>query len=387
MHAVTCPNCNQTLDVGRPVQQGRIRCRACGHVFVASTTSHPAPGRGVPRPQPHRPAQPAVAASVAGRHRRRVRQGVSPGWLILAGVLVLGILAMVVTLGYYHSHPYVKIRDPVTEEVLYAGRMSQSEAEAKRQRVRAEARRRAQARRADERGQRRSSEQAPAAAGDAPSGGREPVTGRRQPGGGFAEPETRGDEKIRVTDIELSTDPLDTSGFVTGEVRNDHDAPVTSAEVTVTVYNRAGAQHSLPAVRVTYIPSGQGVRFSVRYDGLSSEDFHRIEAAAAEVTVDPDLLCVSIPAADYAVRFSADGMRVRGRAQNRSGQAAHEPRVVAEILAGDEVVLDTVSAELEDPYAQRVGANEFFSFELTYERPRAERADDAEIRLVGRRGY
>jgi hypothetical protein len=69
MHTVKCTNCERTLTIPKPVIKGKIRCPACGQVFVGTT--HPAGAAGPSSDAAAgRPSAPdALIAAVSGAER------------------------------------------------------------------------------------------------------------------------------------------------------------------------------------------------------------------------------------------------------------------------------------------------------------------------------
>jgi len=115
MHTVTCPKCQNVLQLPKPVSNAKIRCAGCQSVFVASSVPVASPSPVVVQPQALPTVQPetqpaAEAARQGGRQGRAAkddrsrlyRKGAKPRNsvpMVVGSILgILGVIVLVVLL-------------------------------------------------------------------------------------------------------------------------------------------------------------------------------------------------------------------------------------------------------------------------------------------------
>lgn len=372
MYTVTCPECDQVLDVPRPLQDARFRCGACGAVFVASTS--PVGGSAAEEPTEKWSPYDDITSSLADLPPaqpptfRRPTKPPPPQWVPLAaiGVLVASVM-LVFVLWYFSSHPYVVVRGPDGREI-FAGRVTRAEADRKR----------AEAARAGE--QARKSHEQPGegeAAADnladeliremtqAQEDEDEGDANRHRIGadGSATEIRAAGHANIRVTDMRFLGG---VSGQYTlgGEVRNDNDRALRSLKLLLRYHDGEGMTHFFSPVTLRHIPATGGVRFSLDCGQLQLADIRELSAAATGIEVSGGAICLPVDSMDCQLERRGQLVILTGKARNDTATAIRETRIYCDFFTARGIHIGSAEGKLDEGAELRPGKRAWFTVQF-----------------------
>ncbi len=398
MQAVTCPRCGRELNVGREVHNVRLRCKACGEVFMGST--HPADG---PKDTPAQPSpanssalasapRPASAAVSEEQRARRAalaaarQKSVVP--MVLAIVGAVGAIVLIIVAFWLYNNPVVKVWDPQTQQYI-TRRVTRAEAA----RLKEQERKRKEQSAAMGPSSDGQTVRQPATPPDG-DGGSTDVRDRplkRYTGPDIGETQVMGDKHSRVTDLRLNFSDVGASGKLTARFRNTHSDPVRAATITITAINEAGARRSFKPAGVRWVPPSHYVRFSIPFAGFSKEEGYAY-LIKVDVQRDADMLCfpVSPRGVGYEVIEPDTGgtIELDGAAKNlSSSHSMINPKVIADFYKPSWYHEGSATGTLIGDGAQRLGPGKNVYFRVRY-RPQAQYLQDRyeyQIRLIGKK--
>ena len=371
MYAIRCPHCTKLLQLNRPVENTKMKCRNCGAVFIGTTTeisgdAPPPPtdpaailaaSAAAPPTPRRRPAQGGPRA--AGAKSKTARQGGQagaedeyeeeipawrrrkPAWqrylpVTITGILIVLVVVIVIFFFHIHNHPTVKFEvakadvDRIRQQlptlsvvetygntVLLQGKVTRDQMPLI-EKIRKDG----------------------LPAPDRPDLALPPIASAPPPpppgsgsGDAMAEPLPPGDPNVDVmmTDQPQTIDDAPNSGYLVGRVHNKGDFPIEQVQVDVYTHSSEGVRRAPIPVKLAYIPPGGSLRICTTYTGLSAGEVTAIRAVAQKPTRPaPGTLCWALEDLD---RTFADGtLTVTGEVVNPGDTPLKKVQIFVEVF-------------------------------------------------------
>jgi len=365
MPLVVCPKCAHEIQLDRSVDNLTLRCRRCGTKFNVTSD-----GTSFMQAEPTGPAQQVAEqfAALAAEdtteqvvHVSRRKRKRSLLWAIAGGLGCLaGLLTLVYAFWYYLEHPYLRIEDPLTGQVVFDGRVSLAEKE----RLLEEHRRKAAAQDV------MTDEPLLDAYADAP-----------------AEPELRGDAMVAVTlgRENLRFDPQG-GAYGTGTLANTYKHALKSVKVTAIVHDDALGVLAERTITLRWIPALDGASFSMKFDRLSSEEVDYVETFASDaVPLGAKELCLAVPAAACRLSISDGKVVLSGQATNDTEVDLTGVAIFCDFFTDRGIFVKSVKGSFYDEPILNAGTSRgfFVSLDPTQTGHPAKSIVDFSVRLVG----
>ena len=378
MHVVTCPKCSRKLKVPEQVFDAKMRCKACGETFVASSEELAGPGAAPSAPPAPSQAggmsagtpggaQPIAAPPVA-QPKRPIRRKKSIVPLVMVCVLVPLILVVFIVAGYLLMYPKTVVYDPQAKEVLYEGRDPQQidAARAKLERRKADA---DAARLAALQGEGRPAppRRRPPPTNDNPmqpsdDTPRDP-TPRPRPGSTIPKPHDTLKASVSPAKGYMEND----DGYVVGEVINTGTRPLRAATVAVFITRKDGRIVQKQAL-VQHVPTDSApVRFSIDYENIPSDEITATEAVVlrepAPRFADDKTVILEIDEASLAkdVDDRKQQITLTGLARNYADKPIAEVTIFADFYDMEGRHVGSATGTLDTPRPIKPGRAEEFT--------------------------
>ena len=398
MHAVRCPNCRRTLRLDKAVQNARLRCRHCGHIFAGTSQEVAVPARTAekrpqspplqtppplmaPPPQSSDPfpsfasepagpfpqAGPGPAAAPPGPpmapYPVRKRPSVVP--LIIVCVGFVAIIGASIGAYWLATHKQGTIRD-TRGNILESGWWTEEERAAKE----AEWKKRT--------------------GGDASLDGAEPAPltpttprdvgpgahiaptppGPAKPPGPAAavvDPNdmVTGDPKLIATaeGNPVTRDETPASGWIVGTVENRYDHPIQVAKIAIYTYDVNDQRRPPFDGLCCFIPPGGTVRFSAKYRGLTKGHIYKIIAKAySPARAAANVVSWAIPAEQTNRDNQGRSVIITGRVKNPHGFAVRNLKIHYDVYDAEGVQInETTKSAGKVPEALAAGGEGDFT--------------------------
>ena len=365
MYAVRCPHCTKLLQLNRPVENTKMKCRNCGVVFIGTTTEV----SGDAPPAPNDPAAMLAASAAAAPTPRRRPAGSKPktdrpagqagaedeyeeeipawrrrkpAWqrylpVTVTGVLVVLVVVILIFFFHVHNHPTVQIEVPKADVdrvrqllptlsvVDQYGTTAVLEGKVRRDQMAVVDKIRKDGLPAQDR-----PEAALPPISVAPPPPPPPGSGSSD---ALAEPLPPSDPNLEVmmTDQPKTIDDTPNSGYLVGRVHNKGDFPIEQVQVDVYTHSSEGVRRAPVSVKLAYIPPGASLRICTTYSGLSAGEITAIRGVAQKpVKAAPGTVCWTI---DNLQRTFADGtLTVTGEVVNPGDTPLKKVQIFLEIF-------------------------------------------------------
>jgi len=347
MYAVRCPNCRALLKLSREVRAAKLKCRACGSLFVGSSEVLDGAAPAPPPPPaiaPAAPRRPGPGVQVIRRYR-------APKWPgIVAMVAAVGIIAAIGISVYLIGHKYYKEVDEKTGKVTFQAWLSHDEI-AKRQEEAKQKQNQAAAERA-----------APTLTSATPAVRTPPEHTSLVGTGDLVEKETANDANI-VVDGKV----IDGGGYgiLAGTVRNNHAVALESVKINIRLLDTEDKEHPASTVTCTNVPAGGSAGFSVNVDLVPDRTKRIANVRVFEVKkFDENTVCLDVA---QGLQRSVEGnvLTLRGTAKNTTPYGIQGARIYCEYYDGSGILLGSADGQLTD--GKDLPAGKSSPFEVRYE--------------------
>ncbi len=350
MQTVRCPACRRTLTLDHPVAKAKLRCPACGEVFVASAhaSRRPAGAEAPPLPpDPNSPAGLASAAADTARAKPKLyhhapKRG-APKWIVIpfvvGGVALIGVIVALIVKGG-PERVVVRRKGPLPPP----GPGGDAESLAARQL--------------------KDALRNGGGGGDVEPGVAAPPRGR-QP---IWQPQT--DDRVVIVEADIKEDTGVGSRTVTGKVRNrSPDRALTQVTVAFDVVDAEGKPiRPQPFTgSLSYVPPNGVLPFSVELTGVRRTDARiRRQGILAHDWTDEGALC--LPVERHACDIGKGEVRVTGSVKNTTARPITRPRLYCDVEYkwGAAKALELKQPVVWTPSGQDVKPGEVLSFEATF---------------------
>jgi len=365
MPEVVCPKCAHKIQLDRPAANLTLRCSQCGTAFnvTADGTSfmQAEPDESTRQAAEQLAAMTAEATAEPVVHISRRKRRSPLLWAILGALgCTAGLITLIYAFWYYYEHPYLRIEDPMTGQVVFDGRVSRAEKE----RMLEEYRQKAAAKNAV------ADEPAFEAYVDAP-----------------AEPEPRGDAKIAVT---LGKENLRFAAvggaYGTGTLANTYEHALKSVKVTAIVHDDALRVLDEQSVTLRWIPALGAAAFSLKFEGLSFEDVDYVESFADDVVpLGAAEVCLEVPASACRMSITDGKVVVSGQATNDTDVNLTGVAIFCDFFTDRGVFVKSVKGSFYDEpiLNARTSRGFFVRLDPTRSGHDAKSIADFSVRLVG----
>ncbi len=391
MHIITCPKCRTRLRLEKPVTKVKVRCKKCGTVFIGTSESVPE--------QPE--AKTAAAVADIASHARTgpggkpvhdiprgyrptpaVRPKGAPWMLIVVIVAVLGIIIAAVAGYWIHTHPYVEIKDE-NGKLVYAGRMHIDEYNSRTAAIEEKKKKLAEA-----------DKTARPANTTTDNGDKTTTDGSVVVTETIKLPENPTDKNTPKEDLDIpvfiNPTPLTVVpgrvDFV-GEVRNNHDYPLASATVHVSVRDAEGVPLAAGTVIVNYIPAKGMVPFSVNFKMRSESRVAGVNGYATGARIPAGGVCWELGTNDCKKDFdktTGGTFVLSGSVANRNDFDVAEAKVYVDFFDRDGRHLGSATGKLDKPNIDNIPAGKKAQFRVDFETFDPTLVEKWTARLVGK---
>ena len=419
MHTVKCPGCGRNLATAQPVAGSKVRCPACGNVFVATThatgtaagaaahaTQRPErpdapPGEGGGEPAPSRPrpaaspapatpapqapqtpqapgevpfARPAVsqppppaaaipryASPAAPRYPAPPATGSKQfvvGTVLVASLVL--IVAGVVVMVKYAGTEYVKFVDD-RGRLIFEGRVPHAEAA----RMREDAKARTE-------GDMNQPVVPPLARGPIFPSNPPPFSSTSEVGPADANtvefspvPELALDERITASWDKIMRLGSTNSGWIVGTVHSTYTVPLELLHLTPQIVDgRKKTILTLPTFTCHWVPGRGKAKYAVEFSGVPEDMIQSVRVSAAVVEAPKNTVVYEADISSYNPREG--GIVVAGKVTNLGLKTLAVEKVYIEFFTRDGLRDGEVEAKLEESYGKRIAPGRKVPFQAEY---------------------